>query len=92
MIWVIVIKSLMVGIWDYIWLMDMLEGQYILIVEVIDGVGNKMMGMFDFIIDIMLLMLIIELVFDQDIGQNKNDNLISVIQLVFVLGSIDKDV
>lgn len=92
MIWVIVIKSLMVGIWDYIWLMDMLEGQYILIVEVIDGVGNKMMEMFNFIIDIMLLMLIIELVFDQDIGQNKNDNLISVIQLVFVLGSIDKDV
>lgn len=68
------------------------EGQHTLIVEVTDGAGNKMTGTLDFTIDITLLTPTIELAPDQDTGQNKNDNLTSVTQPIFVLGSIDKDV
>ncbi|EIK4773498.1 Ig-like domain repeat protein [Salmonella enterica] len=80
------------GIWDYTWPTDMPEGQHTLIVEVTDGAGNKMTGTLDFTIDITLLTPTIELAPDQDTGQNKNDNLTSVTQPIFVLGSIDKDV
>ncbi|CEQ52374.1 Ig domain-containing protein [Salmonella enterica subsp. enterica serovar Typhi] len=90
--WVTAIKSSTVGIWDYTWPTDMPEGQHTLIVEVTDGAGNKMTGTLDFTIDITLLTPTIELAPDQDTGQNKNDNLTSVTQPVFVLGSIDKDV
>ncbi len=90
--WVTAIKSSTAGIWDYTWPMDMPEGQHTLIVEVTDGAGNKMTGTLDFTIDITLLTPTIELAPDQDTGQNKNDNLTSVTQPVFVLGSIDKDV
>ncbi|HAC7851278.1 TPA_asm: Ig-like domain repeat protein [Salmonella enterica] len=90
--WVTAIKSSTAGIWDYTWPTDMPEGQHTLIVEVTDGVGNKMTGTLDFTIDITLLTPTIELAPDQDTGQNKNDNLTSVTQPVFVLGSIDKDV
>ncbi|EMP3916878.1 non-fimbrial adhesin SiiE [Salmonella enterica] len=90
--WVTAIKSSTAGIWDYTWPTDMPEGQHTLIVEVTDGAGNKMTGTLDFTIDITLLTPTIELAPDQDTGQNKNDNLTSVTQPVFVLGSIDKDV
>ncbi|CGW64361.1 Ig domain-containing protein [Salmonella enterica subsp. enterica serovar Typhi] len=90
--WVTAIKSSTVGIWDYTWPTDMPEGQHTLIVEVTDGAGNKMTGTLNFTIDITLLTPTIELAPDQDTGQNKNDNLTSVTQPVFVLGSIDKDV
>ncbi|HFN5303960.1 TPA: Ig-like domain-containing protein, partial [Salmonella enterica subsp. enterica] len=90
--WVTAIKSSTAGIWDYTWPTDMSEGQHTLIVEVTDGAGNKMTGTLDFTIDITLLTPTIELAPDQDTGQNKNDNLTSVTQPVFVLGSIDKDV
>lgn len=63
------------------------EGQHTLIVEVTDGAGNKMTGTLDFTIDITLLTPTIELAPDQDTGQNKNDNLTSVTQPVFVLGA-----
>ncbi|EJH4063747.1 non-fimbrial adhesin SiiE [Salmonella enterica] len=90
--WVTAIKSSTAGIWDYTWPTDMPEGQHTLIVEVTDGAGNKMTGTLDFAIDITLLTPTIELAPDQDTGQNKNDNLTSVTQPIFVLGSIDKDV
>ncbi|EGJ0854365.1 Ig-like domain repeat protein [Salmonella enterica subsp. enterica serovar Kiambu] len=90
--WVTAIKSSTAGIWDYTWPTDMPEGQHTLIVEVSDGAGNKMTGTLDFTIDITLLTPTIELAPDQDTGQNKNDNLTSVTQPIFVLGSIDKDV
>ncbi|MGK7304941.1 Ig-like domain-containing protein [Salmonella enterica] len=90
--WVTAIKSSTAGIWDYTWPTDMPEGQHTLIVEVTDGAGNKMTGTLDFTIDITLLTPTIELAPDQDTGQNKNDNLTSVTQPVFVLGGIDKDV
>ncbi|ECA7634950.1 TPA: non-fimbrial adhesin SiiE [Salmonella enterica subsp. enterica serovar Infantis] len=90
--WVTAIKSSTAGIWDYTWPTDMSEGQHTLIVEVTDGAGNKMTGTLDFTIDITLLTPTIELAPDQDTGQNKNDNLTSVTQPIFVLGSIDKDV
>ncbi|EJY5990502.1 non-fimbrial adhesin SiiE [Salmonella enterica] len=90
--WVTAIKSSTAGIWDYTWPTDMPEGQHTLIVEVTDGAGNKMTGTLDFTIDITLLTPTIELAPDQDTGQNKNDNLTSVTQPIFVLGSIDKDV
>ncbi|WP_411558538.1 non-fimbrial adhesin SiiE [Salmonella enterica] len=90
--WVTAIKSSTAGIWDYTWPTDMPEGQHTLTVEVTDGAGNKMTGTLDFTIDITLLTPTIELAPDQDTGQNKNDNLTSVTQPVFVLGSIDKDV
>ncbi|EMV1679967.1 non-fimbrial adhesin SiiE [Salmonella enterica] len=90
--WVTAIKSSTAGIWDYTWPTDMPEGQHTLIVEVTDGAGNKMTGTLDFTIDITLLTPTIKLAPDQDTGQNKNDNLTSVTQPIFVLGSIDKDV
>ncbi|ELK5160320.1 non-fimbrial adhesin SiiE [Salmonella enterica] len=90
--WVTAIKSSTAGIWDYTRPTDMPEGQHTLIVEVTDGAGNKMTGTLDFTIDITLLTPTIELAPDQDTGQNKNDNLTSVTQPIFVLGSIDKDV
>ncbi|EHT4685232.1 non-fimbrial adhesin SiiE [Salmonella enterica] len=90
--WVTAIKSSTAGIWDYTWPTDMPEGQHTLTVEVTDGAGNKMTEMLNFTIDITLLTPTIELAPDQDTGQNKNDNLTSVTQPVFVLGSIDKDV
>ncbi|EHU0821953.1 non-fimbrial adhesin SiiE [Salmonella enterica] len=90
--WVTAIKSSTAGIWDYTWPTDMPEGQHTLTVEVTDGAGNKMTETLNFTIDITLLMPTIELAPDQDTGQNKNDNLTSVTQPVFVLGSIDKDV
>ncbi|ECI8015137.1 Ig-like domain repeat protein [Salmonella enterica subsp. enterica] len=90
--WVTAIKSSTAGIWDYTWPTDMPEGQHTLTVEVTDGAGNKMTETLNFTIDITLLTPTIELVPDQDTGQNKNDNLTSVTQPVFVLGSIDKDV
>ncbi|EGU4429385.1 Ig-like domain repeat protein [Salmonella enterica] len=90
--WVTAIKSSTAGIWDYTWPTDMLEGQHTLTVEVTDGAGNKMTETLNFTIDITLLTPTIELAPDQDTGQNKNDNLTSVTQPVFVLGSIDKDV
>ncbi|ECB1661186.1 non-fimbrial adhesin SiiE [Salmonella enterica subsp. enterica serovar Virchow] len=90
--WVTAIKSSTAGIWDYTWPTDMPEGQHTLTVEVTDGAGNKMTGTLDFTIDITLMTPTIELAPDQDTGQNKNDNLTSVTQPVFVLGSIDKDV
>ncbi|EED5238035.1 Ig-like domain repeat protein [Salmonella enterica subsp. enterica serovar Typhimurium] len=90
--WVTAIKSSTAGIWDYTWPTDMPEGQYTLTVEVTDGAGNKMTETLNFTIDITLLTPTIELAPDQDTGQNKNDNLTSVTQPVFVLGSIDKDV
>ncbi|EJG2886274.1 non-fimbrial adhesin SiiE [Salmonella enterica subsp. enterica serovar Infantis] len=90
--WVTAIKSSTAGIWDYTWPTDMPEGQHTLIVEVTDGAGNKMTWTLDFTIDITLLTPTIELAPDQDTGQNKNDNLTSVTQPIFVLGSIDKDV
>ncbi|EEG9867664.1 Ig-like domain repeat protein [Salmonella enterica subsp. enterica serovar Infantis] len=90
--WVTAIKSSTAGIWDYTWPTDMPEGQHTLIVEVTDGAGNKMTGTLDFTIDITLLTPTIELAPDQDTGQNKNDNLTSVTQPIFVLGSIDKGV
>ncbi|EIU0381783.1 non-fimbrial adhesin SiiE [Salmonella enterica subsp. enterica serovar Kiambu] len=90
--WVTAIKSSTAGIWDYTWPTDMPEGQHTLIVEVTDGAGNTMTGTLDFTIDITLLTPTIELAPDQDTGQNKNDNLTSVTQPIFVLGSIDKDV
>ncbi|EGX6135734.1 Ig-like domain repeat protein [Salmonella enterica subsp. enterica serovar Typhimurium] len=86
------IKSSTAGIWDYTWPTDMPEGQHTLTVEVTDGAGNKMTETLNFTIDITLLTPTIELAPDQDTGQNKNDNLTSVTQPVFVLGSIDKDV
>ncbi|EHE8863305.1 Ig-like domain repeat protein [Salmonella enterica subsp. enterica serovar Bovismorbificans] len=91
-IWVTAIKSSTAGIWDYTWPTDMPEGQHTLTVEVTDGAGNKMTETLNFTIDITLLTPTIELAPDQDTGQNKNDNLTSVTQPVFVLGSIDKDV
>ncbi|ELJ9213802.1 non-fimbrial adhesin SiiE [Salmonella enterica] len=90
--WVTAIKSSTAGIWDYTWPTDMPEGQHTLTVEVTDGAGNKMTETLNFTIDITLLTPTIELAPDQDTGQNKNDNLTSVTQPVFVLGSIDKDV
>ncbi|MKO50427.1 Ig-like domain repeat protein [Salmonella enterica subsp. enterica] len=90
--WVTAIKSATAGIWDYTWPTDMPEGQHTLTVEVTDGAGNKMTETLNFTIDITLLTPTIELAPDQDTGQNKNDNLTSVTQPVFVLGSIDKDV
>ncbi|EEJ5863330.1 Ig-like domain repeat protein [Salmonella enterica] len=90
--WVTAIKSSTAGIWDYTWPTDMPEGQHTLTVEVTDGAGNKMTETLNFTIDITLMMPTIELAPDQDTGQNKNDNLTSVTQPVFVLGSIDKDV
>ncbi|EDK3141816.1 Ig-like domain repeat protein [Salmonella enterica] len=90
--WVTAIKSSTAGIWDYTWPTDMPEGQHTLIVEVTDGAGNKMTGTLNFTIDITLLTPTIDLAPDQDTGQDKNDNLTSVTQPVFVLGSIDKDV
>ncbi len=86
------IKSSTAGIWDYTWPTDMPEGQHTLTVEVTDGAGNKMTETLNFTIDITLMTPTIELAPDQDTGQNKNDNLTSVTQPVFVLGSIDKDV
>ncbi|EGX7450381.1 Ig-like domain repeat protein [Salmonella enterica subsp. enterica serovar Enteritidis] len=90
--WVTAIKSSTAGIWDYTWPTDMPEGQHTLTVEVTDGAGNKMTETLNFTIDITLMTPTIELEPDQDTGQNKNDNLTSVTQPVFVLGSIDKDV
>ncbi|MDJ8695015.1 non-fimbrial adhesin SiiE [Salmonella enterica] len=90
--WVTAIKSSTAGIWDYTWPTDMPEGQHTLTVEVTDGAGNKMTETLNFTIDITLLTPTIELAPDQDTGQNKNYNLTSVTQPVFVLGSIDKDV
>ncbi|EJU7648623.1 non-fimbrial adhesin SiiE [Salmonella enterica] len=90
--WVTAIKSSTAGIWDYTWPTDMPEGQHTLSVEVTDGAGNKMTETLNFTIDITLMTPTIELAPDQDTGQNKNDNLTSVTQPVFVLGSIDKDV
>ncbi|ELP4246323.1 non-fimbrial adhesin SiiE [Salmonella enterica subsp. enterica serovar Typhimurium] len=90
--WVTAIKSSTAGIWDYTWPTDMPEGQHTLTVEVTDCAGNKMTETLNFTIDITLLTPTIELAPDQDTGQNKNDNLTSVTQPVFVLGSIDKDV
>ncbi|EHE2081567.1 Ig-like domain repeat protein [Salmonella enterica subsp. enterica serovar Saintpaul] len=90
--WVTAIKSSTAGIWDYTWPTDMPEGQHTLTVEVTDGAGNKMTETLNFTIDITLITPTIELAPDQDTGQNKNDNLTSVTQPVFVLGSIDKDV
>ncbi|HGI8552819.1 TPA: non-fimbrial adhesin SiiE [Salmonella enterica subsp. enterica serovar Kinondoni] len=90
--WVTAIKSSTAGIWDYTWPRDMPEGQHTLTVEVTDGAGNKMTETLNFTIDITLMTPTIELAPDQDTGQNKNDNLTSVTQPVFVLGSIDKDV
>ncbi|HAK6768176.1 TPA: Ig-like domain repeat protein [Salmonella enterica] len=90
--WVTAIKSSTAGIWDYTWPTDMPEGQHTLTVEVTDGAGNKMTETLNFTIDITLLTPTIELAPDQDTGQNKNDNLTSVTQPIFVLGSIDKDV
>ncbi|MBM7884099.1 non-fimbrial adhesin SiiE [Salmonella enterica] len=90
--WVTAIKSSTAGIWDYTWPTDMPEGQHTLTMEVTDGAGNKMTETLNFTIDITLLTPTIELAPDQDTGQNKNDNLTSVTQPVFVLGSIDKDV
>ncbi|EGW6253629.1 Ig-like domain repeat protein [Salmonella enterica] len=90
--WVTAIKSSTAGILDYTWPTDMPEGQHTLTVEVTDGAGNKMTETLNFTIDITLLTPTIELAPDQDTGQNKNDNLTSVTQPVFVLGSIDKDV
>ncbi|EGG2886569.1 Ig-like domain repeat protein [Salmonella enterica] len=89
--WVTAIKSSTAGIWDYTWPTDMPEGQHTLTVEVTDGAGNKMTETLNFTIDITLMTPTIELAPDQDTGQNKNDNLTSVTQPVFVLGSIDKD-
>ncbi|EJA5028583.1 non-fimbrial adhesin SiiE [Salmonella enterica] len=88
--WVTAIKSSTAGIWDYTWPTDMPEGQHTLTVEVTDGAGNKMTETLNFTIDITLMTPTIELAPDQDTGQNKNDNLTSVTQPVFVLGSIDK--
>ncbi|ECJ8139489.1 Ig-like domain repeat protein [Salmonella enterica] len=90
--WVTAIKSSTAGIWDYTWPTDMPEGQHTLTVEVTDGAGNKMTETLNFTIDITLMTPTIELAPDQDTGQNKNDNLTSITQPVFVLGSIDKDV
>ncbi|EDN2272703.1 non-fimbrial adhesin SiiE [Salmonella enterica] len=90
--WVTAIKSSTAGIWDYTWPTDMPEGQHTLTVEVTDGAGNKMTETLNFTIDITLMTPTIELAPDQDTGQNKNDNLTSVTQPVFVLGSIDKNV
>ncbi|ELD6945492.1 non-fimbrial adhesin SiiE [Salmonella enterica] len=90
--WVTAIKSSTAGIWDYTWPTDMPEGQHTLTVEVTDGAGNKMTETLNFTIDITLMTPTIELAPDQDTGQNKNDNLTSVTQPIFVLGSIDKDV
>ncbi|EAT9202989.1 Ig-like domain repeat protein [Salmonella enterica] len=90
--WVTAIKSSTAGIWDYTWPTDMPEGQHTLTVEVTDGAGNKMTETLNFTIDITLMTPTIELAPNQDTGQNKNDNLTSVTQPVFVLGSIDKDV
>ncbi|EEC6006014.1 Ig-like domain repeat protein [Salmonella enterica] len=90
--WVTAIKSSTAGVWDYTWPTDMPEGQHTLTVEVTDGAGNKMTETLNFTIDITLMTPTIELAPDQDTGQNKNDNLTSVTQPVFVLGSIDKDV
>ncbi|EJP8004728.1 non-fimbrial adhesin SiiE [Salmonella enterica] len=90
--WVTAIKSSTAGIWDYTWPTDMPEGQHTLTVEVTDGAGNKKTETLNFTIDITLMTPTIELAPDQDTGQNKNDNLTSVTQPVFVLGSIDKDV
>ncbi|EJI9892252.1 non-fimbrial adhesin SiiE [Salmonella enterica] len=90
--WVTAIKSSTAGIWDYTWPTDMPEGPHTLTVEVTDGAGNKMTETLNFTIDITLMTPTIELAPDQDTGQNKNDNLTSVTQPVFVLGSIDKDV
>ncbi|EEM8288253.1 Ig-like domain repeat protein [Salmonella enterica subsp. enterica serovar Infantis] len=90
--WVAAIKSSTAGIWDYTWPTDMPEGQHTLTVEVTDGAGNKMTETLNFTIDITLMTPTIELAPDQDTGQNKNDNLTSVTQPIFVLGSIDKDV
>ncbi|EKC2060733.1 non-fimbrial adhesin SiiE [Salmonella enterica] len=90
--WVTAIKSSTAGIWDYTWPTDMPEGQHTLTVEVTDGAGNKMTETLNFTIDITLMTPTIELAPDQDTGQNKNDNLTSVTQPVFVLGSIEKDV
>ncbi|EBR7324975.1 Ig-like domain repeat protein [Salmonella enterica] len=90
--WVTAIKSSTAGTWDYTWPTDMPEGQHTLTVEVTDGAGNKMTETLNFTIDITLMTPTIELAPDQDTGQNKNDNLTSVTQPVFVLGSIDKDV
>ncbi|EHY0451905.1 non-fimbrial adhesin SiiE [Salmonella enterica] len=90
--WVTAIKSSTAGIWDYTWPTDMPEGQHTLTVEVTDGAGNKMTETLNFTIDITLMTPTIELAPAQDTGQNKNDNLTSVTQPVFVLGSIDKDV
>lgn len=88
--WVCVIQG-MVGIWDYIWLKDVIDGLYILMVEVIDKVGNKMMQMFDFIIDIWLLMFIIVMDSRDDIGVI-GDYIMSVKRLGFIIGNIDVDV
>ncbi|EEB9403196.1 Ig-like domain repeat protein [Salmonella enterica] len=90
--WVTAIKSSTAGIWDYTWPTDMPEGQHTLTVVVTDGAGNKMTETLNFTIDITLMTPTIELAPDQDTGQNKNDNLTSVTQPIFVLGSIDKDV
>ncbi|EAB5470806.1 Ig domain protein [Salmonella enterica subsp. enterica] len=90
--WFNATQSATPGVWDYTWLADVGEGKHTLTVEVTDGAGNKMTETLNFTIDITLLTPTIELAPDQDTGQNKNDNLTSVTQPVFVLGSIDKDV
>ncbi|EIL9388585.1 Ig-like domain-containing protein [Salmonella enterica] len=90
--WFNATQSATPGVWDYTWLADVGEGKHTLTVEVTDGAGNKMTETLNFTIDITLMTPTIELAPDQDTGQNKNDNLTSVTQPVFVLGSIDKDV
>ncbi|HAG1927048.1 TPA: Ig-like domain repeat protein [Salmonella enterica] len=80
------------GIWDYTWPKDVTDGLHTLTVEATDKAGNKTTQTLDFTIDTRLSTPTIELAPDQDTGQNKNDNLTSVTQPVFVLGSIDKDV
>ncbi|EIL1353141.1 non-fimbrial adhesin SiiE [Salmonella enterica subsp. enterica serovar Enteritidis] len=90
--WFSATKSPTQGIWDYTWPTDMPEGQHTLTVEATDAAGNTTRQSLNFAIDITLSMPTIELAPDQDTGQIKNDNLTSVTQPVFVLGSIDKDV
>ncbi|EAY1403925.1 Ig-like domain repeat protein [Salmonella enterica] len=80
------------GVWGYTWPTDMGDGKHTLTVMVTDRAGNTATQTLEFFIDITLLTPTIELAPDQDTGQNKNDNLTSVTQPVFVLGSIDKDV
>ncbi len=62
------------------------QGRHTLTVEVTDGAGNKMTETLQFHYRHTLLTPTIELAPDRDTGQNKNDNLTSVTQPVFVLG------